>query len=177
MASPARFLIVSLFSLIVAFFAGAAGAQGWLSLMPGDGKYAIDMPGTPKETQQTVTVGGAPAQLHQFVLAIGKDEAFVTGYSDFSAALTRSPAELLLEIENGALQNLKGGKLRSQAATRFGQWPGRAFTIALPDGSVYDQQVFLAGNRLYQNIAVTSGDRVNDTRVQHFFASFKILKP
>ncbi len=173
-----RSLIVWCFGLVLALSASAASAQGWLTIKPGDGRYSIDMPSQPKETKQTALTAAGPTELHQFAVAVGKSEAFVTTYGDFpTGSLKRPPAMLMSEIENTVLSGMKGGRLRSHQVIALGQYPGRAFTIDLPDGTVYDQRVYFVGNRLYQNIAVTTGDRTNDPRVKFFFDSFKVLKP
>jgi hypothetical protein len=158
--------------------ASVAQAQGWLSLTPGDGKYAIDLPGKPEETRQTVNTAAGPADSHRFTLKLGDDEAFITSYSDFRpGAVTRPPAELMQDVEKGVLASLPNGKLRGHEAIVLDKYPGRAFVIELPDGTLYAQRVYLVGNRLYQNIAVTTGERTGDSRVKHFMESFRILKP
>jgi hypothetical protein len=178
MSIPARPLVVLFCSLVLALWAGAANAQGWVPVRPGDGKYSIDMPSLPKETKQTAMTAAGPTELHQFAVEIGKSEAFVTTYGDFPAgSLKRPPATLMSEIENTVVSGMKGGKLRSHQVIALGPYPGRAFTIDLPDGTVYDQRVYFVGSRLYQNIAVTTGERTNDPRVKYFFDSFKLLKP
>jgi len=175
---PHRSLHALLLIVGLAGFASFAQAQGWLSLTPGDGKYAVDLPGKPEEARQTVNTAIGPADSHRFTLKLGDDEAFITSYSDFRpSAVTRPPAELMLEIEKGVMAALPGGKLRSHEAIVLDKYPGRAFVIQLPDGTLYTQRVYLVGNRLYQNIAVTTGERTGDSRVKHFMDSFRLLKP
>jgi hypothetical protein len=156
---------------------GAAQAQGWISFTPPGGDYAIDMPGTPKEVRQTAAVAGQAAELHQYAVEIGASEGFITAFSDLRAGPARPPAELMIEIQNNVLAGFKGGKLRGEKVLQFGRHPGRSFSLQTAEGAIYSQQIVMAGNRIYQNIAVTTAGRAGVARVQHVFVSFRVLSP
>lgn len=175
MSILARLRLVCLFAIVLAW-CGAAQAQGWVRFTPVGGNYSIDMPGTPKEVRQTTTIAGQPAELHQYAVEVGDSEGFITTFSDVRAGLSRQPADLMLDIQNGVLASFKGSKLRSEKTLQFGKYPGRSFSLQTAEGVVYNQQIAVVGNRIYQNIAVTKSGPAGDGRVRYFFDSFRLLK-
>lgn len=174
-----RSLAVTATSLVLLFAASSAWAQNWVIVNPGDGKYAVHMPGHAKQTVQKVDTESGPVELHQAVVELGDDEAYVTTYADYSdkALQGQTPEARLTAVQAASLKAVNSKHLRFERAFSLSKWPARAYASDTGDGLVYSARIYLVGNRLYQNIAVTSAAKAESANVKRFLDSFRVIKP
>jgi len=156
--------------VVSAFFlcAGAAGAQtsqapepALLETVGPDGHFSIKMPGTPEFSSSQLTLAaklspkGNNVRINYFTISLDNDNvAYILAYEDFPADVDLSrPDDILAAARDGSAQ---GEKLVSDAPLSLGGVPGRAYTIAKANATLIVVHAFLAGQRLYQLIVVTS---------------------
>jgi hypothetical protein len=173
-----RTIAAPLLGLLLALFAQASFAADWVVVAPGDGKYIIQMPGKPEESTQKIDTATGPADLHQYLVSVGDDEAYISSYIEYSNKIVggRTPQEHLKVAQQGTMGGLKGSKLRVEKETNVGDYPGRVFVLDLDDGLVYTACIYLVGNRLYQNVAVTTKQVAAGPGVIKFLESFTVYK-
>jgi hypothetical protein len=178
MSAFVRLVAAPLLGLCVAFLAQASFADDWVVLAPGDGKYVITMPGKAEESTQKIDTATGPADLHQYVVSVADDEAYISSYIEYADKIVaaRSPQDHLKVAEQGTMNGLAGSTLRMEKETNVGDHPGRVFVLDLKDGLVYTACIYLVGNRLYQNVAVTTKDKAGSPGVIRFLESFTVYK-
>jgi len=178
MSPLVRSIVAPLLGLLVALFAQVSFADDWVVVAPGDGKYVIQMPGKPEESTQKIDTATGPADLHQYLVAVKDDEAYISSYIEYSNKIldARSPQEHLKVAQQGSMNGLKGSKLRVEKETNVGDYPGRVFVLDLEEGLVYTACIYLVGNRLYQNVAVTRKEIASGPGVIKFLESFTVYK-
>jgi hypothetical protein len=178
MSRFAHLIAAPVLGLFVALIAHASLAADWKVVAPGDGKYIIQMPGTPEESTQKIETATGPADLHQYLVNVADDQAYISSYIEYSNKIVggRSPQEHLRVAQKGTVNGLKGSKVRVEKETNVGNWPGRVFVLDLDDGLVYTACIYLVGNRLYQNVAVTTKDIAAGPDVIKFLESFTVYK-
>ena len=164
--------------LFVALLAQVSFAEDWVVLAPGDGKYVIQMPGKAEEQTQKINTATGPADLHQYIVSVADDEAYISSYIEYADKIVaaRSPQDHLKVAEQGTMESLKGSKLRVEKETNVGDYPGRVFVLDLDDGLVYTACIYLVGKRLYQNVAVTTKAKAAGPGVVKFLESFTVYK-
>jgi hypothetical protein len=76
------------------------------------------------------------------------------------------------------------GKVLSETDIYLDEHPGRMTKIALPDGTISRDKIYVVGKRIYQVIVVTPGElqapdggRFDETRATKFLDSFKLARP
>lgn len=167
-----------LFGLVIAFAATAgAMAQGWSEYRPAEGRYRIEMPGTPEEETVPTPVQGEKVPMMQAMVA-ESDVVYLVGYIDYPAEAMEGhdPAKALEAARDGVA---KGHKLLSDRALAVSGQPAREFVIEQPKGLVLVMRIVFVGERLYQMVVVTvtpggTADR-RDTR--RFIDSFRLDPP
>lgn len=85
--------------------------------------------------------------------------------------------DLLLGMQEAAIESLEDGVRATAAEVGLGQWPGRMFSAVFDRGRLLMQGrlYFTHGNRLYM-IAVVSRPRdADDPAIQRYFASFRLI--
>lgn len=165
--------------LLLALWAQAAAAYDWITVKPGDGKFAIDMPGPPRESAEDIDTPYGPARMHIAELFFADDESYVATYIDYDAKVLegRTSQQVLKAAQDAMLGDMEEGKLRLEAEIAIDGNPGRAFVIVEKGGIFYSVRSFLVGNRLYQNIAITRQQQASGPVVGRFLQSFVLTKP
>ena len=178
MSRFARLIAAPVLGLVLALMAQVAVADDWVVLAPGDGKYVIQMPGKAKEATQKIDTATGPADLHQYIVEVSNEEAYISSYIEYSSKIlvARSPQEHLQVAQKGTMNGLAGSKLLVEKETNVGDFPGRVFVLDLGDGSAYTACIYLVGNRLYQNVAVTPKAMAGGPKVVKFLESFTVYK-
>lgn len=153
-------------------------ADDWVVLAPGDGKYVIQMPGKAQESTQKIDTATGPAILYQYLVEVSGEEAYISSYIEYSSKIVvaRSPQDHLKVAQKGTVDGLKGSKVLVEKETNVGEHPGRVFVLDLGDGSAYTACIYLVGNRLYQNVAVTPKAMAGGPKIVKFLESFTVYK-
>ena len=163
--------------VLLAVPAAAEEKPEWKRFSPKDGKCSVEMPGKPVEAPvQELKVGDGTSKLHLFILETnGGKTGYGLGVADFTAANDEVSAKALQTAQQGTATALKG-KVVSERTMKLGKYPGREFTLDLPDGNQYRGRLFMVEGRLYQVITLGSKDFVNSTDARAFLYSFELTE-
>ncbi len=167
--------VVSMLALLLMF---GCAIGGWQRFISEDGTFSIEMPGKPKASKIILPVEDGQTYLNVFMVDEKKDFVFSIAYVDFSYEVLQKKTEeqILNDARDGAILNVQG-TLLSESEVSIKQHPGREIMIRSIDGeSIIKARVFLAGNRQYQLMVITSNDKVESFTVRRFLDSFNILK-
>lgn len=142
-----------------------------------EGKFAISFPGTP--TSDSKKVG----DLTIYTTALdAKGVAYMVIYSDLppEGVKASKPEEILDNGEKGLVTNFKAKVTKSQATT-FGaaKYPARHVLAEIKvDATTLQMRllIILVNNRVYQVLALGSGDTVTGKAADQFFESLEIRK-
>ena len=116
-----------------------------------DGRFKVQMPGTPQE--KTETVAGATMKIYTLR---EKDGAYVVGFLDLPIPSGESEAQLQARLDgsrDGAVRGV-GGTLTSESnITLSGKYPGREVQADIPSKKgVLRARIYFVDQRLYQMI-------------------------
>ncbi|MCE9568248.1 MAG: hypothetical protein K8U57_40125 [Planctomycetes bacterium] len=157
--------------------AAGLSAQGEKKFESKEGRYSAAFPGTPttdskKAGELTINTAAVDA----------KGVAYMVIYSDLPAETVKtSKSEDILDSgEKGLVTNFKAKVTKSQPTT-FGKekYPARNVTAEVKvDATTLRLRItiVLAGNRVYQVLAVGNPDVVGNAMTDKFFDSFEIRK-
>ena len=162
--------------LALAATAGAA-AQSWSEYRSAEGRYRIEMPGTPELETEPVEMLDREVPMMQAI--VGREEAtYLAAYMDFPAEVIGSlpPAKVLENARDGAAE---GFKLLSDKALTVAGSPGREYVIEQDKGVVLVMRIALVGPRLYQMVVVTiaPGGTADRPDTRRFLDSFALVAP
>lgn len=146
---------------------------GMQAFSSAEGRFNIELPGTPKTSAKPLTLqGGGASTLHQFWVDLDSDNiTYMVIYNDYPADYaSASPQELLQTMRDGIVRDKT---LTSDVPMELFGVPGRAFTAMDKDGWQYAVHQFLDGTRLYQLIVVNNKDHPA-ARTEQFMNSFRI---
>jgi hypothetical protein len=149
----------------------------WKRFSPKDGKCSVEMPGKPvAQPVQELKVGDGTSKLHLFILETnGGKTGYGLGFADFPAATDEVAAKALETAQAGTATALKG-KVASERTMKLGKYPGREFTLDLPDGNQYRGRLFMVEGRLYQVIALGPKEFITGTDARAFLYSFELTE-
>lgn len=114
-----------------------------------DGRFKVQMPGTPKE--ETQTAAGATMKIYSLQ---EKDGAYAAAFADLPIPSGESEAQLQARLDgsrDGMVRNV-GGTLTSESRiTLSGKYPGREVQADIPSKKgVLRARIYLVDRRLYQ---------------------------
>lgn len=156
--------------------------NAWEGFSPENGKFTILIPGTPKETSQSI--GALTNKIYSLETNFSD---FVVSYADLPKVLTSD--DDIKRLFDGGINGIiaqKNGRLLSDKAIMLDNYPGREYvveTISAPS-TILKVRVYLVSNRLFQIVVVqpkTEGrlqatiDYYNGI-ANKFLKSFKLLK-
>jgi hypothetical protein len=154
-------------------FAGFAFAQDVKKYESQDGAYAVLFPAKPT----TQTTKANDTEVHIALVPRGTG-AFLVIYSDLSAEDVKKekPKDLLEKGMKGLVEQFKA-KITESKDLEFGKakYPARD-VLAEKDATQIRVRIILAGNRVYQVMAIGPKDTVTGVEAKDFFDSFEITK-
>lgn len=140
-----------------------------------EGRFSVQMPGSPERKEQPIeSVGGPPAWNVFEVEAEGK--RFVVSYGDFpeGAISTASPVTAIDRMRDGVLRSAGGEVLSDRAITMDG-YLGREIDLGLPEKGRIRTRLYLAERRMY-GISVSAHEAdIGAPSVRRFFESFRLI--
>jgi hypothetical protein len=161
-------------SLLIALLVAGTGAPGlaraqiWAMYESEAGRFRVDMPGKPTESQQTSPKGNTQTA----AMLLTKSAVYVVMFGD-APPNTHSAlpeAEVLEKIRDGMAQGHK--LLRDKPITIAGH-PGREFVIARTDNTIHVTRETIVGRRLYQMFYGVEGQtEPTSPDVRRFLDSF-----
>src|SRR5262245_17563822 len=170
-------LVVWVGVLVLPLRASEEPKTEWKSFTSKDGRFSVQLPGTPR--QKTVPTmsdfGKAVLIFHTVAL---KEAMYTANFCDFPVAVKDVPVDKFFDASReGALRNLQG-KLESERKIKLNGHPGREQAIKLPeDGKIFRARVYLVGQRMYQVVILAPKDVAFSKEADTFFDSFKLAKP
>jgi len=160
-------------------------AASWKEYKPVGARYALALPGLPREQVEMVDTAVGKIQLHMSLLAVTyKEESVIcaVNYSDFPVQITDAPA--IRKTLDGAREELlanKGRKLISETEIHLDAYPGREIKIEQGD-LLCVSRIFLVRERLFQVVVFASkGPKADDVAKfqedvrQRILSSFKVF--
>ncbi|HXI62064.1 MAG TPA: hypothetical protein VNF70_05110 [Pyrinomonadaceae bacterium] len=129
------------------------GAASWKEYKPGGGKYALLLPGLPREQVEMVDTALGKTELHMSILAVTYKEDFVicaVNYSDFPVQIT-DPTAIRKTLDGARAELLanKTRKLISETEIYLDAHLGREIKIEQGD-LAWVSRIFLVRDRLFQ---------------------------
>ncbi|MDB5488927.1 MAG: hypothetical protein JWQ58_2642 [Reyranella sp.] len=166
-------IVLGLVMVLVAT-AGVA-AQSWSEYRSVEGRYRIDMPGTPELETDPVEMEDQEVDMIQAIVT-GPDATYLAAYMDFPTELLRGlpPHKVLENARDGAAD---GFTLRSDRTLTVAGSPAREYVIEQPEGVVLVMRIVLVGARLYQMVVVTipPGGTADRPDTRRFIDSFALI--
>lgn len=143
------------------------------------GRFAVTAPAPLKLETSPIATELGKLTLNQFVGGKG-DTAYIVAYTDYPLRhVQNTPSDTLLEnAVSGVVQELRG-TITSEMNLAIDGNPGKEFSMNLTSNGqalTYRQRVFLVNNRLYQLVAVTPRRNANNSEINSFMKSFRLLK-
>ena len=135
------------------------------------GGFALDMPGQPKYTVETVQTGLGAVEMHLFTVGYD-DYAFLVTYNDYPG-VPANPRAVLNEIRNGQANGING-QVVAEKDIVIGGYPGKLVQIENGKLTLFAKMV-LAQQRLYQIGFVIRNDTPMPAEAKQFFDSFHML--
>jgi hypothetical protein len=157
---------------LVLTLAATAGteAQTWRVYSSPDGRFSIDMPGTPKiETIPVTNNDGSKTTLVQASIEL-PEAYYMVSYLDYGPNLDTQKTLMNLRDRYAAM-----GTMHRKKPPYPGQ-PGLEVAIERPDGIFVNARNLIVVSRLYQMV-VTSHNADYRPDTQRFFNSFRPLSP
>jgi hypothetical protein len=154
---------------------GTSSTDGdWKTFTSQEGKFSVDMPGTPEEDNQTTSTELGDLTLHSFSLA-GNGPEYAVIYTDYPEAVaSANPADILNGAITGAAQ---GSEVMNQTTIDVQGHPGVQGEFENSAGANYVwYKAIMANERQYQLIVATSQqakDQYEDEAIR-FLDSFKL---
>ncbi|MFB2838482.1 hypothetical protein [Floridanema evergladense] len=141
----------------------------WNEFSSEQGRFAVSMPGTPKEETETNQDGSTE---HSFSLT-SDNSAFLIHYSDIPDIEKLSKAEITKLLDNAPSDFVKGAnaKLVTAKTVSLDGHPGKEFEFILSEGINGKGRVFLVKKRLY----IVVGMAIQPGNLQKFLDSFRLI--
>jgi hypothetical protein len=166
---------ILLFAALQAGNLSAATLDGRHDVRSNDGRFTVSFPGIPNETQVEVSTAVGTLTMHSFIYSDGESE-FGVMYSDYPAfAISLADKQDVLEgVRDGGIKSANVTLVDEKIGSVNGH-PARLVTFEIPaQNRVIRALYILAGNRLYQILAITpNGDQDSPVAMQ-FLNSFEI---
>jgi hypothetical protein len=155
-------------------FIASAGCGGQFKEFAPDGKFKVQMPGTPTEKSQSAM--GLTVKAWSLEEGNG---AYVVSATDLPAALIGQGAAALEQqldsAREGAMRS-SGSKLtKEEKITLAGKYPGRHIEADVPSkNGKMKARIYIVGNRLYQVLAVGTESWMSSGDVTKFLESLEL---
>jgi hypothetical protein len=157
-------------ALLVLALAGCAEAPppGFVSKAH---KFRAQFGGEPKFAEV-----GEPARAIYSVEA--PDGALTVTVTDTPRRDEHIPERVLIQAKDDLIEAAGGTQTADKSITLAGKYPGREFaaSFAKPRPGALRARIFLAGNRIYQVMAIGKEDYVNSPAATAFLESFMVLE-
>jgi hypothetical protein len=147
---------------------------GWRKFESKRGTFSVMFPDVPIETTKKLRTEIGNVASTRFTVVAGTSVTYDVMYNDYpKAGIAKVNPQLLLDAARDGLLNQTKGRLVSDKHIVLGAVPGRDQEILGADGTRYWARLVLAGNRMYQLMAIARPPATADT--QTFFDSFQLL--
>ncbi len=135
-----------------------------------EGRFKVQMPGTPKETSQFVL--GFTMKTWSLEK---KEGGYAVAFADIPMASKESDIQIQKRLEgarDGMVSNTRSKLTSSSRTTLNGKYPGRDVEADLPDQKgILRARIYLVGQRLYQIMVVGTKPWANSADATKFLDS------
>ena len=158
--------------LALAVQTAECAAEPWELVKPDRLGFEVEFPGKPEYKEEQGDDGG---KIRTYVVASPAAAYDVTIWDLPEGAV--GPENVAQVLDNARDRNIEGlsAKLRTDAKIEIGGQPARDLTADL-GGMVWRGRIAIAGNRLYQIVAIISKDAQHSETTERYLASFKLLE-
>jgi hypothetical protein len=138
-----------------------------------EGRFKVQMPGTPEEKTQTV----AGVTLNLFLLE-ETDGGYAVAYADLPIAADEKVEAIQKRLDgarDGMLRNINATLVRESKITLKGKYQGREIEANLPDKKgLLRARLYVVNKRLYQVMVVGTTDYVRAESATKFLGSLVV---
>jgi hypothetical protein len=146
-----------------------------LEFTSADGRFKVQMPGTPKEGSQAS--GGATMKTYSIE---SRNGAYVVGYADLPIPANEPEAAVQERLDGARDGAVRGGNAtlsNSYRITLAGKYPGREFSATLNGTKgILRAKVYLVKGRLYQVMVIGTDSFANSSDSRQFLDSFALTQ-
>ena len=150
---------------------GGTPSNTWARFTSEDGRFSVLMPGTPKESNDTVPSEHGPYTTHMFILR-NETNVFVVGWGDYDPSFNFNLQTELEANRDNFVKGIKGTLVESRALKIDG-YKAIEFT-AETTTRVFRSRVYMVGRRPYQIIVGSPKGAEDSNSVSKFLDSFKV---
>jgi hypothetical protein len=156
-------------------------SYSWRTFTDQEGRFSVDLPGTPSRTVQQLdggTAGKAPLVAFSLKDPLLACSFFVT-YEDIpdTVPIGDDPQVFMQKLANEAAKGLNGSDVYQSPIT-VGKYPGREVSMSLPsEGNTLMKMCFVLVNARLFTLTVAPFPKSNaEWNVKRFFNSFKLIE-
>jgi hypothetical protein len=154
----------------------------WREYTSKDGRYSIQMPGAPRETQKEATLPppfSGQLTVQMATVDLGNKAGYAVMYNDYPAAIMAQPIGTDQRLE-GAVKggvNAVKGTIVQQKSISLNGYPGREVQISSGDKKQVRTRIYLVKSRLYQvHVIGRDAATITSADADKFFNSFKLTR-
>lgn len=157
--------------LALALHTAQCAAEAWELVKPDNLGFSVEFPGKPEFTETTGDDGG---NIRTYAMRSSAAAYDVTIWDIPKEAI--APEDASQFLDNFRDNNLRGisAKLRTETKIEIGGHPARDVTADVM-GMVWRGRLVMAGNRLYQIVAIVSKDAAQSEATLKYLSSFQLL--
>jgi serine/threonine protein kinase len=152
--------------------------QGWQRFTPPGGRFAVLLPGEPKETTTVSETERGPIKNHTFALEVGTS-TYAVSWFDFPGIVPQGP-QIKASLEGGQkglLEKLGSVKVVKDRAISLDGFPGKEVVVENTDKRyTLTARLYLVRQRTYTLLASGPLGQADTPDVRHFFASFRLVR-
>ncbi len=165
-------------SLLLPFQTADRLLQDWTEFSPEGARFAVKMPGVPKENTQSIDTPSGNVKITLYGIE-SDGTAFMVMVSELPPdTLKKNVKELLDEARDKGVQNSRG-TLREEKEIELNGFPGREMVLDLPEsrmrgGGIYRGRIYLVGRLHYQAISLVPKPKAKSDVMGAFLDSFRL---
>lgn len=154
-------------------------APTWALFTSKEGKFAVQLPGTPQQQEQTNDTPVGPMRINLFTTN-SANGAYIVGYADseFLAKLTETNPAMIQQVLQGTANGLAGsmsGTVLDEGELQIAGYTGRQIKLSLAGDMLANIRVLLVNGRIYQMILLHHKSKKGAAEFGLFFPSFRVL--
>jgi hypothetical protein len=150
--------------------------KGWMSFSPAGGRFALFLPGEPKESKTVSQTVRGPIENHTFTIEAGRN-SYAVAWFDFKGVVPQGPQikGALDGGQKGMLDRMGDINILKQDDIDLNGFPGREVVFDSADKkSTLTVRLYLVKQRCYTLIATAPQGKSDQPEVRQFFDSFRL---
>ncbi|GAC1459524.1 MAG: hypothetical protein NVS2B14_07570 [Chamaesiphon sp.] len=158
-------------------------SSNWYSYSSAQGNYTTKFPGKPNEHKQTAQLKqGTISEVEALYVDKAKQRLYLTRQVDlpFQQGVKLSNSNIEKILDNGETNTVKTSGATVKAERKISQsgYPGREFTMLLPNGTAAQARIFVSANnyKAYQAVVAAKDGKLDFPETQIFLDSLNINK-